>query len=284
MFNLTRGVLPLLAGIALLYGCAETNLPPITDSPTNTYRTGEIVWRDLVTKDASASAKFYSDVFGWKVSKSEGAVPDYYTITNRGELIGGILQFPEKSRVDGNEWLSTMSARDIAGASASITANGGQVMTEAQDVPGRGEYIIAVDPSGGILALLDADGGDPAQSKSAENDWLWSELWSNDPESVQSFYGAFGYTFKKETDDDRDYWIMKAGDSNVGGVMQNPVDNTRSMWLPYIHVADVSVMSDRVTRFGGRVISGPSDDIRNGTLALCVDPLGGFFAIQEWSN
>ena len=161
-----RAVLPLIAGIALLYGCAEVNLPAISDSPTDEYRTGEFVWRDLITKDAAASAEFYSDVFGWNVAKAEGAVPDYYTIRNRGEKIGGILEFPEKSKVDGNEWLSTISSRDVAGASAIITAQGGQVMTEPQDVPGRGEYIIAVDPSGGIVALLNAEGGDPASSES----------------------------------------------------------------------------------------------------------------------
>lgn len=284
MKTLSKVVLPLAALVFVLSSCAEPNLPAITESSTDISRAGEFVWRDLVSVNPQESAKFYSDVFGWQISEVEGASPTYFTIRNRGKLIGGILEFPEKSKVDGNEWLSTMSARNVSEIAAKVPMNGGQVFTDPSMVEGRGEYLVVVDPSGGIVALLDSESGDPQSEKAGSNDWLWTELWSNDPTSVVSFYEGMGYSFEEESDDDRPYWVMKQGDKLVAGMMQSPVDNARSMWLPYIKVDDVDAMSERVVRMGGRVISEPQDDVRQGTLALCLDPFGGFFALQEWSN
>ena len=284
MRSILNALLPVVAGLVILSSCGEPTLPAITESPTNTYRTGEFVWRDLISVNAGESAKFYSDVFGWEIAMDENASPAYYTIKNRGELIGGILEFPNKSKVDGNEWLTTMSARDIPGAAAQIVAQGGQILADAQTVAGRGEYLVAVDPSGGIVALLNSESGDPARAKASVNGWLWTELWSTDPGSVTSFYGSFGFTFEEESDDGNPYWIFKAGDTEVAGMLQSPVDNTRSMWLPYIKVEDVDLMAERVKRMGGRVISEPNSDVRDGTLALCIDPFGGFFALQEWTK
>jgi len=284
MKELNKALLPLVAIVFMLSSCAETNLPSITDSSTDVNRAGEFVWRDLVSVNPEASAKFYSDVFGWQISEVENASPTYFTIRNRGKMIGGILEFPEKSKVDGNEWLSTMSAKNVAEIAAMVPVKGGQVFTEPSMVEGRGEYLVVVDPSGGIVALLDSKSGDPQAEKPGTNDWLWTELWSNDPASVVTFYESMGYSFEEESDDDRPYWIMKQGDKRISGMMQSPVENARSMWLPYIRVDDVDAMSARVVRMGGRVISEPQDDVRDGTLALCLDPFGGFFALQEWSN
>ncbi len=281
---LNKALLPLAAIVFMLSSCAEPNLPAITESPTDVDRAGEFVWRDLISINPKASAQFYSDVFGWQISQVEGASPTYFEIRNRGKLIGGILEFPEKSKVDGNEWLSTMSANNISDVAKQVPMKGGQVFTDPSVVDGRGEYLVVVDPSGGIVALLDSRNGDPQAETPGSNDWLWTELWSNDPASVVSFYEGMGYSFEEESDDDRPYWVMKKGDKLVAGMMQSPVDNARSMWLPYVRVDDVNAISARVVRMGGRVISEPQDDIRDGTLALCLDPFGGFFAIQEWSN
>jgi predicted enzyme related to lactoylglutathione lyase len=279
-----RTLLPLVALMSLLSSCTGPTLPAITEEPTDTFRSGEFVWKDLISVNAAASAKFYSDVFGWEVTKVMDADPAYYTIKNRGELIGGILDYPDKGKVDANEWLSTMSARNVADAASKVTSSGGQVFANPHTVPGRGDYLIAVDPSGGIVALLDSETGDPRSAEPNFNDWLWTELWSNDPESVVDFYQELGYSIEEDMDDDRQYWILKAGKKNVGGMMQNPAEDTRSMWLPYIRTEDVESMSARVIRMGGRVLSEPQGDVRSGTVALCADPYGGIFAIQEWSK
>ena len=36
--------------------------------------------------------------------------------------------------------------------------------------------------------LLSAKGGDPADAEAVIGDWLWDEIWTNDPDTIKEFY------------------------------------------------------------------------------------------------
>ena len=53
-------------------------------------------------------------------------------------------------------------------------------------------------------------------------------------------------------------------------------------WLPYVRVEDPSALAAKVVSLGGRVAIAPRPDIRNGTLAIVIDPRGAALALQKW--
>ena len=283
MTKYVLSVLALAGILAFASSCTEAPYPAITEEPTYTYNPGTMVWKDLVTANPIRSAEFYSDVFGWQITKDANNT-DYYTIKNRGELIGGIWKFPQANKIDANEWLSFMSVESIDGALSKVAEGGGKALIEKQTVEGRGDIGIAVDPSGGIMGLIRASGGDPAMADPLENDWLWTELWSTDPDDAVPFFKGMGFTIEETEDDGKPYWLLKGGDKLKAGMLTNPVEGYRSTWIPYIRVGSVAKMSERIKRMGGKVILEPSADVRGGRVAIATDPLGGPFAIQEWDN
>ena len=52
---------------------------------TKSYRSGQFVWRELMTTDAAASVRFYTEVLGWKTDMMK--MPDGmdYTVVKAGE-------------------------------------------------------------------------------------------------------------------------------------------------------------------------------------------------------
>ena len=90
----TRSIPAFLALAIVLAGtsCKSSSAPAIVASPTNDYRTGEVVWRELVTPDPKAAASFYSALLGWSITPVEGSERGYMLIKQNGQPIGGIMQ------------------------------------------------------------------------------------------------------------------------------------------------------------------------------------------------
>ncbi len=75
-------------------------------------------------------------------------------------------------------WLPSMSVADVD--AALVAANGGLVLNGPVDMDLRGRAALVSDPQRADLVLLEAKGGDPADSEAAIGDWLRDEIWSND--------------------------------------------------------------------------------------------------------
>jgi predicted enzyme related to lactoylglutathione lyase len=63
--------------------------------------------------------------------------------------------------------------------------------------------------------------------------------------------------------------------------MENPMDGVEPLWLTYFGVQDVKATTAKVDGLGGRVLLAPAADIRDGKLALVVDPSGALLALQQ---
>ena len=57
---------------------------------------GEASWHELMTTDAPAALKFYSDVFGWQPSEALdiGPMGKYYMFNRPHGMIGGMMNTP----------------------------------------------------------------------------------------------------------------------------------------------------------------------------------------------
>ena len=68
------------------------------------------------------------------------------------------------------------------------------------------------------------------------------------------------------------------------GLLQLPpqFEGVQPHWLPYVRVEDPAALAAKALSLGGKVVIEPRADIRNGTLAIVVDPTGAALALQKW--
>ena len=123
--------------------------------PEGAPEVGEGSWLELMTTDAPAALKFYSDLFGWQPSETMdmGPMGKYYMFNRPHGMIGGMMNKPpEMANVPPN-WQIYFRVPDVDAAVPRITANGGQIANGPMDVPGGDRILNAVDPQGAHFSL-----------------------------------------------------------------------------------------------------------------------------------
>ncbi|HAJ92050.1 MAG TPA: hypothetical protein DCO71_05455 [Gammaproteobacteria bacterium] len=287
MQSLVRFAGVLIAAVVLLGGCAssgklseggtEMAQVPITENPSGKTWPGKFIWHDLLTPDPRSAGKFYEELFGWQIDY-EG---EYAVVRNGGKLIAGILQVEQAagSTPDG-VWIPTVSVADVDAAASRVTANGGMILKGPLDMKERGRLVLISDPQRADLVLLSAKGGDPADTEAAIGDWLWDELWSDDPDNIGVFYrSVLGYdemALGDEYDVFRHQGKWRAGLRHVWDAKQ------QMLWVPVVRVADPVATAERVSELGGVVWVAPDEAPSNGDTALIADTTGAMLLIQRW--
>ena len=278
------GMLLILAG-----GCATTRpqWPAISESPTDVRIQGRWVWGELFADNVEAEKAFYGTVFGWQFT-SHGTGTNVYTVIRvDGRPIAGIVHFAKPAdAVRSARWLPLMSVPDAPRAAEQAAAAGGKVLVPSRALPGRGEVAVLADPEGAIFGVIRSASGDPADIFPSENSWLWLELWARDAVKMAEFYRPLGgYTVaKQEGPGDRPEMHLVSGGFPRAGVLEIERADVPSTWLPYVRVNDLSTPVVAIERAGGRIIVPPSPNIRNGKVALFLDPLGAAVAVAEWKD
>jgi hypothetical protein len=132
---------------------------------------------------------------------------------------------------------------------------------------------------------LFSDHGDPPDVEPPVHTWLWHELLANHADRALEFYeSAFGYRAEPlKKNPSSEYRVLWSSGEARAGILQNPFEKTRSAWIPYVRVDDPAALAERVTELGGSVVIAPRPDVRDGTLALVLDPSGAPLALQKWS-
>lgn len=115
---------------------------------------GHITWNELMTTDPAAAIELYTGLFGWT---QEGAMPmgelgEYRFIQLRGEPIGAIM--PLMPQMKRSCWNFYIAVDDIDRAAKAVTAQGGTLMGEPQEVPGGSYALNATDPTGAPIKLV----------------------------------------------------------------------------------------------------------------------------------
>jgi uncharacterized protein len=288
----TRRRAPRLPRVALLaalgaaaLGCAKNvSFPAVTPAPTGAQHLGKFVWRDLLTNNPEASARFYRELFGWQfegVSGSKG----YSVILHNGRPIAGMLDLREHGRdTNRSQWVSYVSVPDVDSAAEAVRRLGGRIFLAPRDLKGRGRYAIVADRDEAPFALLRAAGGDPPDSLASVGEWLWTELWTHSADSAAAFYAQLlGYT--RDTVPGplgRPYSVLMRDGRPRAGILQYQAQQVRPNWLPYVRVDDVERLVAKVGGLGGRVIFAPRSDVRRGNVAIVADPSGAAITLQRW--
>lgn len=117
---------------------------------------GTICWRELATKDLSASRKFYQEMFGWKLEQSKVTSMDYSEIHLGDAAVGGMMAIDENSSENPppSHWNTYIAVADADETAAKIKENGGSVKVEPFDAPNVGRIAMVSDPSGAGFAII----------------------------------------------------------------------------------------------------------------------------------
>jgi uncharacterized protein len=110
----------------------------------------------------------------------------------------------------------------------------------------------------------------------------WTELAAPNPKAACEFYGSlFGWTFEKMNDGPGDYFIIKVGDTSVGGVMA-PQGNSPAMWGSYVTVVSCDETVAKAKGLGANLIGGPFDVPNVGRMAILQDPQGAVIQVISY--
>ena len=252
---------------------------PITDKPSGEVLPGKFIWHDLLTPEPEKAGQFYQALFGWDIEYH----PDYSLVRNGDKLIAGIVKAESSNdEAKGGLWLPTASVADVDATASLVTANGGKILKGPIDMGKRGRALLIRDSQNADLLVLAAKGGAPADVAPAIGDWLWDELWSKDPDAVESFYAAvLGYDQVFASDN---YSVLLRDEQWRAGIRLVRDEIEHLLWVPVVRIADTQATTKRVTELGGSVKVEAGEVPGNPDIALIADPTGALLLIQRWSS
>ena len=128
---------------------------PSEERPEGAPQLGEASWHELMTTDAEAAMKFYSEVFGWQPSEvmDMGPMGKYHMFNRPVGMIGGMMNKPPEIANVPPNWGIYFLVSDINAAVDRVKTNGGQILNGPMEVPGGDWIVNAMDPQGAAFSL-----------------------------------------------------------------------------------------------------------------------------------
>jgi predicted enzyme related to lactoylglutathione lyase len=242
---------------------------------------GKPVWFEVVTPDAEATTRFYSEVLGWTpVSMNMGG--GSYTMFQSGENRpqSGIADWKPEGQ---GYWVGYLEAGDINAALERVKKHGGKINGDVIHAPGVGKMAPVSDPQGGAFFIFQGEQLDDSPYDSAPGKFHWFELMVPDAEAVLPFYrGVFNYDIETMPMESGPYHVFNSGGTSRGGAMSIP-DNAKGMpalWQPYVNVDDVDAAVERVIKNGGTACMEAMDVPYVGRLCIVADPHGAMIGVM----
>ena len=115
-----------------------------------------LCWADLNTPDQSNAAKFYSDLFGWKMMKDEHDEHGYLHIMNGEDFIGGIPPTNPRTAHTPPHWLAYFAVADCDASAAKAKQLGARFYMEPITMEGVGRFGVLADPQGATCSIFQA--------------------------------------------------------------------------------------------------------------------------------
>jgi predicted enzyme related to lactoylglutathione lyase len=274
-----------LVSVVAVAACASTKAVVPVAVPAQNDTVGRFVWHDLVTHDTAASQKFYAALLGWEFERLTRNGRPYVIVRSGGEIAGGIVQRDE-TKVGPATWLSYLSVGSLDQAIGQVTSAGGQVVLAPTTVGAYGRVAVVLDPQGAPLGLASVTQTLPAEpAQPLLNRFFWMEHLAKDGPAALAFYQSLaGYeSSASATEGGIEYHVLRRQRSRAG-LLQLPsqLEGVQPNWLPYVRVEDPAALATKAVSLGGKIVIAPRADVRNGTLAIIVDPTGAALALQKW--
>ena len=117
---------------------------------------GTLCWSDLNTRDQGRARKFYSDLFGWKVTDDTDDDPPsgYVHIQNGEEFIGGILPSAYVNPQVPPHWMPYFLVANCDASAAKAKELGAKIYMEPKTLGEAGRFAVLADPQGAGFAIF----------------------------------------------------------------------------------------------------------------------------------
>lgn len=244
------------------------------------------IWYELMTSDHEAAFAFYSQVFGWSVSKSPLGSHEYL-IANAGPYaVGGMMTIPEEAGDGGMQpcWSSYLGVDDVEATCAQVAAAGGKVLCAPADIPAVGRFAVLADPDGAMFIVMKPTSTEPLPTIPENTPGVvgWRELHAANGDRALAWYTEqFAWTQAGGVDMGPlgTYHLFAAGREAVGGMMTKMPEAPAPFWTFYFNVDGLDAAVARVRAAGGKVqveaheVPGPM------WIAYVADPQGAVFGM-----
>ena len=117
---------------------------------------GTLCWADLNTSDVPRAGKFYSDLFGWKITADTDDDPPtgYLHIQNGEDFIGGIPPAEHRDPKIPSHWLAYFLVSDCDASAAKAKELGGSFCLPPMTMEGVGRFAVVMDPQRASFAIF----------------------------------------------------------------------------------------------------------------------------------
>lgn len=234
-------------------------------------RTGRFVWRELITNELDASARFYGELFGWKIEGEAGA---RRSIVAEGKEIGALVPMIGAPA----HWTSYVAVDDVDEAATRATAAGGTVAVPPKDVPGVGRLAVLGDGQGAKITAFRGHGAAQPLERPGLWEFCWEQLNAGNAARAAAFYTRV-FAWKAETSD-TGLGVFTAGTTQVATLLQAPPGVT-SHWITYVVVPKLGEARDRAKRLGGKVYVEEMPVPGMGRISILGDNVGAVLGIFE---
>lgn len=116
---------------------------------------GHFSWAELNTTDWESAWKFYSDLFGWKPTRSMdmGEFGQYFMFgMDTQQSMGGMSNAATMMHAPPH-WMHYVNVKDVDEAAKLISQKGGKVLNGPMDIPGGDRIAQCMDPQGAVFAI-----------------------------------------------------------------------------------------------------------------------------------
>lgn len=114
---------------------------------------GTMVWREVMSPDATKARDFYCKVFDLEAKKLEGEMA-YWTLQKGEHVFGGVMQMNDQQHKGmPPHWMTYFAVADVDASAKKMKELGGTTFTEPFDTP-YGRMTFGADPTGAAFAIM----------------------------------------------------------------------------------------------------------------------------------
>lgn len=112
------------------------------------------------------------------------------------------------------------------------------------------------------------------------NPFIHVELMTHNVAVAKKFYSGL-FDWKLEDVPGMDYTMINVGEGTGGGMMQHPMPDAPSNWMPYVLVEDISIATNKAKELGATIIKDITEIPGIGWFSVFIDPTGASLSLWQ---
>lgn len=115
---------------------------------------GALCWNELISTNLDVAARYYADLFGWKLERAPMDGMEY-TLAKAGDVqVGGMMAQPEEMAGAPSMWIAYFAVASCDDVVTKAGELGGKVLVPPMDIPTVGRFATLADPQGAAFSIL----------------------------------------------------------------------------------------------------------------------------------